>query len=522
MSLSINKNFSVPQLRSPDNYHDWLVTLRTYLETHDLWDFICEMPTQLPTVKGKSVEGEKKEATSSAAPPAQPGLDQVLCEVLDISPAKLRSKRAKARGSILATLTPSIQASLHEVRDPAAILNVLREKYLPRNRMRLFKVSRDVMNLRLQPREDLDHFFHRVDSLVDELNAHDDFRLPAGTIIAATIAALPPDYRTYVEHVEHTQSDHLDLATIRNGLRQEETKIHASHPSQHDTALLSESSTRPEKEGKSSTKQGDKKTDSSKTGNNCTFCKGPGHSAIDCRRRLGQIRKLEEAALVATEAPDMNGNVETEGEAFYALMSNASPTGNGLAVDERAVWYFDTGATSHFTCRRDWLHDYATIPPHPVVLGNNRVEHAVGRGRIRARTIVQGGANIIELEDVLYVPTFGKNLVSARRVLAAGHQATLDRDRCTVVHRPTGKVVLVATPAPNGLLSVALAVNFPADHAYSTREMSPTLDDLHRRFAHVGEKKVRTLARLLGVDVAGQKLSQCSTCVRKTMQCSLI
>ena len=85
MSLSINKNFSVPQLRSPDNYHDWLVTLRTYLETHDLWDFICEIPTQLSTVKGKSVEGEKKEATSSTtASSTQLVLDQALCEVLEI------------------------------------------------------------------------------------------------------------------------------------------------------------------------------------------------------------------------------------------------------------------------------------------------------------------------------------------------------------------------------------------------------------------------------------------------------
>lgn len=213
----------------------------------------------------------------------------------------------------------------------------------------------------------------------------------------------------------------------------------------------------------------------------------------------------------------MNGNVETEGETFYTLMSNASPTGNGSMANKQAVWYFNTGATSHFTCHQDWLHNYAMIPPHPVVLGNNRVKHAVGRGWIRAQTIIQGGVNIIELENVLYVPTFGKNLISAHRVLGSGHQGTLNQDHCTIIHWWTGKVILVAAPAPNGLLSVTLTINFPANHAYSTHKMSPTLNNLHQHFTHMGERKVHTLAQLLRVDVTGHKLSQCSTCVHKKM-----
>lgn len=85
--------------------------------------------------------------------------------------------------------------------------------------MRLFKVMRELMNLHLQPQEDLDHYFHRLDSMVDELNAHQDFAPPMGAIIAATLAGLPSEYRVYIDHVEHTHEE-LDLATIRNGLLQ--------------------------------------------------------------------------------------------------------------------------------------------------------------------------------------------------------------------------------------------------------------------------------------------------------------
>jgi hypothetical protein len=93
--------------------------------------------------------------------------------------------------------------------------------------MQLFKVMYELMNLHLQPQEDLDHYFHCLDSMVNELSAHQDFTPPMGAIIAATLTGLPSEYQVYINHVEHMHEE-LNLATIQNRLQQEEVKTHKS------------------------------------------------------------------------------------------------------------------------------------------------------------------------------------------------------------------------------------------------------------------------------------------------------
>jgi hypothetical protein len=112
-----------------------------------------------------------------------------------------------------------------------------------------------MMNLQLQPHEDLDHYFHQLDGMVSELNAHEDFVPPCGTIITVTLAGLPSEYWTYINHVKHTQED-LNLAMIQNGLQQEEVKIHESTTDKQEVALISNHKTSNKKDQGSKPKPG--------------------------------------------------------------------------------------------------------------------------------------------------------------------------------------------------------------------------------------------------------------------------
>jgi hypothetical protein len=135
MSLLINKNFTVPQLHSPNNYHDWLIALTTFLEVHDLWDYICLIPllavrtsaTPVILLKGKK-DTHKFDSTPELKLFKGTSLDEAIAKAPEISMAKLQSKCTKAHGFILATLMPSVQASLLVIKEPHKILESLHEK----------------------------------------------------------------------------------------------------------------------------------------------------------------------------------------------------------------------------------------------------------------------------------------------------------------------------------------------------------------------------------------------------------
>ncbi len=65
--LGINRVFSVPMLKSSANYHDWLMQLKMYLYTEDLWVCICINPP-LHIYGGTSTATLQSEQVISSSP----------------------------------------------------------------------------------------------------------------------------------------------------------------------------------------------------------------------------------------------------------------------------------------------------------------------------------------------------------------------------------------------------------------------------------------------------------------------
>jgi hypothetical protein len=143
-------------------------------------------------------------------------------------------------------------------------------------------------------------------------------------------------------------------------------------------------------------------------------------------------------------------------------------------------------------CNASWLHNYTVITPHPVVLGNNCVVYAVGRGIIQASVPVQGRVNYIELKDMYYVPDFGKNLISVQCAITSSCKGILKGGGCTIIDVATHDVILEATQTSNGLMAVPFQILAPVSPEFinTTREPAADLNILHCRFGHVGEEKL--------------------------------
>ena len=77
-----------------------------------------------------------------------------------------------------------------------------------------------------------------------------------------------------------------------------------------------------------------------------------------------------------------------------------------------SAWYIDSGASHHFTHRRDWFIDYKPYLDF-VIFGGGEDYTVVGRGNIQIQSV---GRNLIFL-DVYYIPGMELNLLSFSQLL---------------------------------------------------------------------------------------------------------
>jgi transposase InsO family protein len=120
-------------------------------------------------------------------------------------------------------------------------------------------------------------------------------------------------------------------------------------------------------------------------------------------------------------------------------------------------WFLDSGATNHFACERDMLHDF--VPDHPmrpvyVRTADKTLVKRVGVGNIRVKTCICGIWYARELRGVWLVPQFHQNLLSLNKLVDAGCWMITGRngDKNYYVIGPDDKLWLI-TKRKGGLSS---------------------------------------------------------------------
>jgi hypothetical protein len=124
------------------------------------------------------------------------------------------------------------------------------------------------------------------------------------------------------------------------------------------------------------------------------------------------------------------------------------------------------------------------------------------------------------LRDVLYVPTFTKNLISVTRLTSQGNVLTIQDDKMTM----SGKGVLLsfrkgldtmfyldATRLANNELVVATDTSSPEAHGNNQPEWELPWDEAHRCFGHVGDNVLESYAKTIGLKLTGTK-TVCGSC----------
>lgn len=117
-----------------------------------------------------------------------------------------------------------------------------------------------------------------------------------------------------------------------------------------------------------------------------------------CRQRIASKQNKQGGS---HQKANVAEHSEQKESAFYAFMakrsSNHAPS---------SAWYIDSGASRHFSHKRDWFTDFSSFSDS-VVFGGSEEYTMVGRGTVQ---IQSDGRTLIFL-NVYYVPGMEINLL---------------------------------------------------------------------------------------------------------------
>ncbi|MDF3686452.1 hypothetical protein [Enterobacter hormaechei] len=146
--------------------------------------------------------------------------------------------------------------------------------------------------------------------------------------------------------------------------------------------------------------------------------------------------------------PKANSAEHTEQaeSAFYAFMAKR------LADHVKSsTWYIDSGASRHFTHRKDYFTDYQPYSD-PNIFGGGEEYTVAGKDNIQIQSV---GRKLIFL-DVYYVPGMELNLLSVSQLLQhSPHLAvTFNSHQCTITDRTqwkTSPTIPATNRSPNAI-----------------------------------------------------------------------
>ena len=179
-------------------------------------------------------------------------------------------------------------------------------------------------------------------------------------------------------------------------------------------------------------------------------------------------------------------------------------------------WLIDSGATRHMTPHKDWFVD---MKPHSgiVEFGNDDELPTVGRGTIHV--VLSGRTQV--MQDVLYVPGMGCNLLSIIALDRKGFETRFKDRGVKIISTATNQVVATGG-VYNGLYQLTESTS---DRAFVTGEASETTKEMsafrriHERLGHPGARRLKDLHLFAeGVEaITSPPHFQCDVCDQSKM-----
>ena len=159
------------------------------------------------------------------------------------------------------------------------------------------------------------------------------------------------------------------------------------------------------------------------------------------------------------------------------------------------LWLCDSRATKHICFRREWFDKLTPGNGEQIFLGDNSVKEVVGVGSIRIKRLVNGTWINGQLDDVMYVPDFKKNLFSINACTRKGIRATYEDDRVILQLKSTNGIVAEGVKYHSDICCLLFKVEQSEVHYGEV-----SLQNIHESLGHVNKATLRKMIKSKAID----------------------
>ena len=226
-----------------------------------------------------------------------------------------------------------------------------------------------------------------------------------------------------------------------------------------------------------------------------------------------------------------------ENEALKVYQRSGDEDKDVEAISDPYLWVFDTGATHHMTSNKAYFTSYQKTSIPVRLASKQSFDTCVGRGAVKLKVFDKKSSQyqILEMSDVLHVPTLGKSLLSITTATEKGYHGDFDakqlrllkKGNFSLIAKRIGRLYGVSMSPLDGQVNsdeekwsqnVSKGKSSPFSATASTNAMNLAI--WHDRMGHLGVDNVRKLQNVAtGIEISDPgAVLECETCILSTMK----
>lgn len=406
-------------------------------------------------------------------------LEEDLPEISDdftVSDAAVWTKRDKKAQAIIGlSLSDELLENVREVETTKDMWIAIRNVFERHTLLNKLSARKKFYTATKHSDESVLQFSNRVRQLASTLKSM-NVDISESEMAMALLNGLPDEYNALISALdaidEHETS--LRFEFVKSRIIQEEQRIEMRHKSAQEkseaAALVSRRLVELRRNGRRRPY--------------CTHCKRHGHVESKCWTKHPHLDPRNQKpdlnpALVANQSDDdpvvclFAKQSSAEGEEHASCFMAKYEEANEPRLSDK--WFIDSGCSNHMTYNKSLFSSYTTGHHGPVELGNSNTSKVLGKGIIELAILVDGKQSKCRLNNVLFVPELGYQLLSVPIFDKSGLNTSFHSSRCWIQKENT----LLATGTMKGNLYQLDVPALPIERALVSQKV------WHHRLAHI-------------------------------------
>lgn len=396
---------NIERLSGPDDYHDWAVLMKAYLEHEDLFDTIVA-----PAGGILSTDATKKRL---------------------------------AKTKLILSVDRVVLSQIENLDCPKAIWETLQTTYASKSLYRKTSLIIEFTKIRLEDCSSTEQYIDRITTLHQKLK---DIGKDLGDDFAACmmLGGLPPEYEPMRMALESLPESEINTQNIKAKILLK-VKWDNAGTKTDEVGLYSSNN------NKRVYSQGPKPNTRNSNGRfsnvRCYRCNKRGHISKQCTLPDTRSRNRHQANQVSHDDDDDYSNEEEDQVAAFAFVGLSAKY--GASPDD---WIIDSGASRHMCNDRSCFVSMRKSSLVHITVANREKIYVKGEGDIIIQ--LRDGTKI-KLLNVLFVPDIAANLISVSEVNDRGYSTNFSSSGCEI-RDPNRNPVLYAE-MKNGVYKVHCA-----------------------------------------------------------------